>query len=270
MELIDIGVNLTGSSFKRDLDAVIERAQQAGVMHMVVTGTDVEHSEAALKMCADYPGYLTCTAGVHPHHADAFDAAIYEQLEVLLQNDQVVASGECGLDYNRNFSERSNQIRAFEQQLELGRQCGKPVFLHQRDAHEDFLAIMRDAIGDLSGGVAHCFTGTPQQAEAYLDIGLDIGVTGWVCDERRGHDLREAVKVIPPERLLLETDAPYLLPRDLPERIPGCGDYRPADKRRNEPAFLQHVCDSVARLMGVDAAELAVQTSLNARRLFGI
>ncbi len=268
MKLIDIGVNLTGSAFKNDLPDVLARAQQAGVQHMIVTGTDVAHSEAAIALCEQYPGMLTATAGVHPHHADDYTAATSEQLAALQASDCVVAVGECGLDYNRNFSTPKAQRFAFEQQLQLAMQNGKPVFLHQRDAHEDFLAMMRDAMPQLAGGVAHCFTGAPEQAEAYLELGLHIGVTGWICDERRAHDLQQAVQVIPLERILLETDAPYLLPRDLPASLPECPDYRPVDKRRNEPCYLPHVCRAVASFMRVDAEMLAQAATANAERLF--
>lgn len=270
MELIDIGVNLTASSFKKDLSNVMTRAVDAGVSRMVVTGTDVEHSRMALELCAEYSAVLTSTAGMHPHHADDFDAASLEVFAELLTDERVVAVGECGLDYNRNFSKRSNQLKAFEQQLQLARDCGKPVFLHQRDAHEDFLAIMKDAMADIRGGVAHCFTGTAAQAEAYLDIGLHIGVTGWICDERRGQDLQQAVKVIPIDRIMLETDAPYLLPRDLPTKVPGCGDYVAVDKRRNEPCYLRYVCERVAHYMDVQAAVLADASTANASSLFGL
>lgn len=270
MKLIDIGVNLTGSAFKNDLAEVIARAQQAGVQHMLVTGTDVAHSEAAIALCEQFAGLLTATAGVHPHHADDYTADSSERLAELLMHDCVVAVGECGLDYNRNFSSPKNQRDAFERQLQLAKQAGKPVFLHQRDAHEDFLAMMRDAMPELAGGVAHCFTGTPAQAESYLDIGLHIGVTGWICDERRAQDLQQAVAVIPQERILLETDAPYLLPRDLPEPLPELPHYTPRDKRRNEPCYLPHVCRAVARHRAVEADALAQTATANSRQLFGL
>jgi TatD DNase family protein len=270
MDLIDIGANLTGSSFSNDLADVITRAQQAGVNKMLVTGTDIQHSKDAIHLCAEYADMLTSTAGVHPHHADDFDASSVEQLAEVAEQACVVAVGECGLDYNRNFSRPRAQRFAFEQQLELAMVSGKPVFLHQRDAHDDFLAMMANAMPELKGGVAHCFTGTPAQAEAYLDIGLYIGVTGWICDERRAHDLQQAVKVIPLDRLLLETDAPYLLPRDLSLPIAECQDYTPDDRRRNEPCFLPHVCRAVAAFMGEDEVMLAQASTDNAVSLFNI
>lgn len=270
MQYIDIGVNLTASAFSADLSEVINRAHSAGVVKMLVTGTDLQHSRDAVDLCINYPQMLAATAGVHPHHADDYDAGTTEQLQEILARSCVLAVGECGLDYNRNFSQPRAQRVAFEQQLELAVSCGKPVFLHQRDAHDDFVAIIKGVASELNGGVAHCFTGTPDQAEAYLEMGLHIGVTGWICDDRRAGDLRQAVRHIPLHRIMLETDAPYLLPRDLPEKIPGCAGYRPRDKRRNEPCFLPHVCAGVAGHMAVDAQVLAEAATNNARALFAI
>ena len=180
-------------------------------------------------------------------------------MKLLANEHEVVAVGECGLDYFRDFSPRDVQRKAFEQQLELASECRKPVFLHQRDAHDDFLAILREFRSRLSGGVAHCFTGSAAEARAYVDMDLYIGITGWICDERRGLHLKDIVRHIPAERLLIETDAPYLLPRDL---VP-----KPKD-RRNEPMYLPHVLAAIAQARGISSGELAVLTTANALRLF--
>ena len=259
-EYIDIGVNLTGSSFSDDLDDVIERAAQAGVRRMIVTGTDENHSRAALALCARYPHRLYATAGVHPHHADTYSARSAELIRELCGYENVVAVGECGLDFNRNYSTPAAQRAAFESQLELAAETGKPVFLHQRDAHADFIAIVRNAMPQLAGAVAHCFTGSADEAVEYLELGLYIGVTGWICDERRGGELQRAVREIPLDRILLETDAPYLLPRDLP--------HKPVKSRRNEPCYLPHICTIAARYMNIDEHELAHTALLNTQRLF--
>jgi TatD DNase family protein len=261
-DYIDIGVNLTGSSFNDDLDDVIRRAVDAGVRRMIVTGTDELHSEAALALCERYRGTLYATAGVHPHHADVYTPQSETRVCELCRHDSVVAVGECGLDYNRNYSSPAAQRLAFESQLELAAQTGKPVFLHQRDAHADFIAMLRNARPKLSGGIAHCFTGTAAEAVDYLELDLYIGITGWICDERRGSDLREAVREIPLNRILLETDAPYLLPRDL--------EQKPLKSRRNEPCYLPHICDSSARHMGVSSEELARAALENTKRLFAL
>jgi TatD DNase family protein len=260
-DLIDIGANLTHESFSPDLDAIIERAGVAGVRRMVVTGADLGHSRAAAALCVARPGVLWSTAGVHPHHAQEYSDALRGEFLALLRLPATVAVGECGLDYFRDFSPRESQRHAFHRQLELAAEIRKPVFLHQRDAHEDFTAIVAEHRTTLTGGVAHCFTGGRAELEDYLQLGLYIGVTGWVCDERRGTALREAVPHIPAERLMLETDAPYLLPRALSSQVKG---------RRNEPFLLPHVARAVAALRDEPVAALAAQTTLNAERFFGL
>jgi TatD DNase family protein len=261
LDLIDIGANLTHDSFDHDRDAVLARAAEAGVRRLVVTGTSVTASVQAAALCERHPGVLYSTAGVHPHHAAEYDAHTTTALRALLASPTVVAVGECGLDYFRDFSPRDAQRAAFAAQLELAAATRKPVFLHQRDAHTDFVALLAPERSKLAGGVAHCFTGGRKELGAYLDLGLYIGITGWVCDERRGAELREALPYVPLERLLVETDAPYLLPRDLAPK--------PAS-RRNEPKFLAHVLERVAAALGKPAEEIAAATTANAEALFGL
>jgi TatD DNase family protein len=261
ISLIDIGSNLTHDSFASDRDAVMARAFDAGVRRQVVTGTDGASSNQAAALAAAHPAVLSSTAGIHPHHAQSFDASLRARLSELLRRPQVVAVGECGLDYYRNFSPPEAQRAAFVAQLELAAAAGKPVFLHQREAHADFLAILKDFRGLISGGVAHCFTGGRSELEDYLALDLHIGVTGWVSDERRGQALREAVPHIPGGRLMLETDAPYLLPRDLSPR---------PKSRRNEPGFLGHIAAAVAHLRGETVEAVAASTTQNAIRFFGL
>ena len=261
LELIDIGANLTHSCFAADRAAVLARALSAGVRRMIVTGADLNSSRQALALAQEYDARLWSTAGVHPHHARDFAPSQREAFLELLSCGKVVAVGECGLDYFRNLSPPESQRAAFAAQLEFAVTAAKPVFLHQRDAHADFMAILREYAGRLAGGVAHCFTGGPAELDDYLELGLHIGITGWVCDERRGHALRDAAPRVPQERLMLETDAPYLLPRDLPT----------ADKsRRNEPGNLPHVAAALAKLRGVPLDVLAAATTRNAVRFFGL
>ncbi|MDL5364267.1 TatD family hydrolase [Xanthomonas sp. NCPPB 2654] len=261
MSLIDIGANLTHDSFDRDRDAVLQRARDAGVTQMVVTGASREHSPLALQLAQRHPGFLYATAGVHPHHALEYTAECDAEMRALHAHPQVVAVGECGLDYFRDLAPRPAQHRAFERQLQLAAETGKPLFLHQRDAHADFLALMRQFDGKLGPAVVHCFTGTREELFDYLDRDWHIGITGWLCDERRGAHLRELVGNIPASRLMIETDAPYLLPRTL----------KPLPKdRRNEPAFLAHIVEELARDRGEALATTAAASTATARAFFAL
>ena len=260
-ELVDIGCNLAHDSFDRDRGRVIADAVAVGVRQIMVTGTSVTASARAIELCAAMPATLFATAGIHPHHASEVDGHSIESLAKLLESPAVVAVGECGLDYFRDYSPREAQLAAFEAQLELAAERRRPVFLHERDAHDDSVRLLSRHRQRLVGGVAHCFTGDREQLKAYLDLDLHIGITGWICDERRGGPLRAAVGSLPPERLLLETDAPYLLPRDLTPQPKG---------RRNEPKFLPHVASVVAAIMGLSFEELAAAATANSRRLFAL
>lgn len=259
--LIDIGVNLAHDSFDRDREAVIARAQQAGVAAIIVTGSTLEDSVRAATLARQWPKMLRATAGVHPHHAASFYAGDVPRLAELLSDPVVVAAGECGLDYYRNLSPPADQRRAFALQLALAADLGRPLFLHQRDAQADFLAILREQPGVAGRAVAHCFTGGIAELEACLATGLSIGVTGWICDERRGQALREAAPRIPADRLMIETDAPYLLPRTLAPK--------PQD-RRNEPMYLTAVLAALADCRSEPAVEIARITTANAARFFGL
>lgn len=259
--LIDIGANLTHDSFDADRVAVMIRAHSVGVTRFIVTGSDVAHSRRSLALAREYPGVVFATAGVHPHHAkDCTDGTVAE-LRELLQQPETVVTGECGLDYFRNFSPPDVQRRVFERQLELAVESGKPVFLHQRDAHADFMQILGRYRQRLSRAVVHCFTGVEAELWDYLVLDCHIGITGWICDERRGAHLRDSVKLIPADRLMLETDAPYLIPRDL--------DPRPAT-HRNEPMYLKHICATVASCVGKSAEALAAETTRNAEVFFSL
>jgi len=259
--LIDIGANLTHTAFAADLEKVIDRARQAGVATMVVTGTSVSASRAAATLAAARAPTLYATAGVHPHEASSFSADSLADLRTLATEPAVRALGECGLDYNRNFSPREAQLHAFEAQLALGAELELPMFLHEREAHDDLIALLRRYRDRIGAAVVHCFTGERQELHAYLDLDLHIGITGWICDERRGLHLRELVADIPADRLMLETDAPYLLPRTL----------KPAPAhRRNEPAFLPAVLQAVAECTGRPIDQVASQTARTASAFFAI
>jgi len=261
MQLIDIGANLTHESFRHDVDAVLERAQAHGVGRLVVTGASREGNEGALELARNHPGRLYATAGVHPHHAIDYDDATDARLRELMREAQVVATGETGLDYHRNYSPREVQLAAFERQLIIAAEFGKPLFLHQRDAHDDFLALLRRYRDRVPAAVVHCFTDTREALHDYLALDCHIGITGWICDERRGTHLREFVREIPSNRLMIETDAPYLLPRTV----------RPQPShRRNEPMYLLHICEEIARDRNEPVEVTAANSTATAQAFFNL
>ncbi|HEX4896020.1 MAG TPA: TatD family hydrolase [Solimonas sp.] len=258
--MIDIGANLAHDSFDADLDAVLGRARAAGVTQIVVTGSSLDSARRAVALARAHPGYLYATAGLHPHHASEWSAEHAEAYTALAADPALVSLGECGLDYFRDFSPREDQRRAFAAQLELAIRLRKPLFLHQRDAHGDFLAMLREVRPHLGAVVVHCFTDTRAALADYLALDCHVGITGWICDERRGRHLLEAVADIPLSRLMVETDAPYLLPRTAPKQ---------AD-RRNEPAMLPWVVRAIAGARGETEAAVAAATTATARSFFGL
>ncbi len=259
--IIDIGANLAHDSFDDDRDVVMQRAADAGVTQIVVTGSSAQSNRRAAELAEANVGVLYATAGVHPHHASDYDDSVHAQIRGLTEKDAVVAVGECGLDYFRNFSPRDAQLDAFRRQLDIAIDTQMPVFLHQRDAHDDFVEVLDEKLPRISRAVAHCFTGEHESLREYLAMGLFIGVTGWICDERRGLHLREIVSAVPDDKLMIETDAPYLLPRTITPR---------PKTRRNEPAYLPEVLRVVAEARDQSEEHVARITTENAIRFFGL
>lgn len=257
--IIDIGVNLMHRSFQQDRDQIVERAAANRVSPLIITGTSVRNSVEAARYAARFPKKLYATAGIHPHDAKSCNEETMAKLKELAALPQVVAIGECGLDYNRDFSPRDVQRKWFAEQIRLALELNMPLFLHEREAFADFVSILREH--EVKKAVVHCFTGSQAELQAYLELGWYIGITGWICDERRGKHLRELVGMIPLNRLMIETDAPFLTPRDLKEK--------PADGR-NEPAFLPHILQHVARCVGKSPEEVAKATTEAAGEFFGI
>lgn len=264
--MIDIGANLTNKVFSKDYVKVLERAKSAGITNIVITGTNLKVSEQACTLCNDEPGFLFSTCGCHPHDANDFKRAHLDSFRQLLQYDNVKAIGECGLDFNRNYSAQDTQIAVFHAQLELACETKKPLFLHQRDAHKPFINILKTYRQDLGRIVVHCFTDGKKELYDYLDLDCYIGITGWLCDERRSAELRRAVMHIPENRIMIETDAPYLLPRNLAKTSIAI---KP-DGKRNEPAFLPAVLEKLAELRQQESDQLAEITVNNSKRFFSI
>lgn len=259
--LVDLGVNFFDPAFDEDLDEVLLRAQLAGVTGMLLTGTDLTISERSLALANKHPNLLCSTAGMHPHQASEWTKSSGETLRGLLAESACVAVGETGLDFNRNFSTPAEQQKAFEAQLEIAAETGKPLFIHERDAGVKMLEMLSTWRDSISGAVVHCFTGDKKTLFGYLDLDLYIGITGWVCDERRGTHLWPLLPSIPTNRLMIETDSPWLLPRNLKPR---------PKKYRNEPAYLPWVLQQVADLYQLPVQTVAEFTSANAQQLFNL
>lgn len=259
--MIDIGVNLTNNRFHKDLPEVIGNARQAGVSALIITGTDLAESRAAIKLAETTPDFLFTTAGIHPHDAKTFNNSSLNELRLLAANPQVKAIGECGLDFNRNYSTPAEQEYAFVQQLELAVELQLPVFMHERDANQRFLELLMPYRAQLPNAVLHCFTGSSDDLQRCLDLDLHIGITGWICDERRGSELLKLIKLIPDNRLMIETDAPYLLPRSM----------RPKPKSsRNEPKYLPYIAETVALARQQSLEVLINNTRKNSQAFFNI
>lgn len=239
--IIDIGVNLSSKRFSKDLEGVLDRAQQSNVEKLIMTGTCLDASQAVIELSDQYdaafPDMLYATVGVHPHYADQFSGDSMKALSQLATHPKVVAIGETGLDFNRNFSSTINQVNAFETQLELAAELQMPLFMHERDAAKRQLEILHVYRDHITRGVIHCFTGDRETLFKYLDLDLHIGITGWICDERRGLELQQLVANIPLDRLMIESDAPYLLPHTVQP---------PPSGRRNEPCYLPYVLQTIS------------------------
>jgi len=259
--LIDIGVNLTNLRFAKDYDDVLKRAKLAGIQHLLITATDLANTQQAIELCQNDSGFLSCTAGVHPHDADNVSQDYIALLSQLAQHSSVKAIGECGLDFNRNFSTPENQLAVFKAQISLAAQLNMPLFLHQREAFDVWFECLTPYFDKIPAMVSHCFTGDKKQLMCCLEAGMYIGITGWLCDPRRGVELQELVKYIPLDRLLIETDAPYLTPKNI----------KPKPKSsRNEPCYLRYIVVKLAEKMRYSVDELIMQSTLNAQQVFNL
>ncbi len=260
---IDVCVNLLNKQFEADRQAVIKRAQAAGVDTFVITGTDITSSKAAIDL--HVPGKIYSTAGVHPHDSGSLEPTWRAELGAMLGSSSVVAVGETGLDFNRNFAPQDRQIDCFRTQINLAVEHRKPLFVHDRESNGMVLELLQEHSTILPNVVIHCFTGTEVELTRYIEAGFYIGITGWVTERKRGAGLRELMHLIPQDRLLIETDAPFLKPQNLPSGVDGGHP-----KRRNEPAFLPWVANQIAACRGEDPDYLAAYTRKNALDFFNI
>tara|TARA_B100001027_G_scaffold94803_1_gene65085 strand:- start:1365 stop:2153 length:789 start_codon:yes stop_codon:yes gene_type:complete len=258
-EIADIACNFTSERFNKDLDEVIKRAIANKITKFGLICSRMSDLNKLLKIYKQYSKSMFYTIGVHPHHANEINDDYLKKLKNVITTNNPHAIGETGLDFFRNLSTYEQQIYVFEEQIKIAIDTNKPLFLHQRDSHDDFIKILRKYSSDISKAVVHCFTGTQGQLDDYLELDCYIGITGWICDEKRNVELRKAIKKIPLEKLMIETDCPYLIPKNLVEK---------PKNNRNEPTNLNHIINEIAVLMEIDIDILRKQTFENTINYF--
>ena len=250
-EIADIACNFTSDRFDNDLDEVINQAIVNNITKFGLICSRLSDIDKLLEIYNRYSKDMFFTIGVHPHHANEINEEYLKKLKEVINNNNPHAIGETGLDFFRNLSTYEEQIFAFEEQIKIAIDTNKPLFLHQRDSHDDFIKILRKYSSDINKSVVHCFTGTKEQLNDYLELDCYIGVTGWICDAKRNVELRKTIKNIPLERLMIETDCPYLIPKNLEEK---------PKNNRNEPTYLNHIANEVATLMKKDINDIREKT----------
>lgn len=252
----DIGANLTHESFNRDLTEVIEAAKSTGIGKICITSTSLADTKISLKIAESDKKFFITTCGIHPHYADTFIESNIEDIKNLSKNSLIKAIGETGLDFNRNFSSKENQINCFESQLEIAQELSLPVFMHQREAHESFMNCFKNI--DLKvNAVVHCFTEDKKEFYEYLEKGFWIGFTGWICDPQRGKHMESLISSMPLDRVMIETDSPYLLPKNL--KVKG---------RRNEPKYIYEIAKRISDLQKKDLNEITNLLYENSLKFF--
>ena len=254
--LIDTHTHLDDARYEPDREAVIARARETGIDRIITIGCDLSTSQAAVALANRYP-FVYATVGVHPHEVKHIEDGWYNELRRLAENKKVVAFGEVGLDYHYNHSSPKEQRDRFREQIQLARELRLPLVIHTREAQEDTIQILKDERSTEVGGVFHCFSGDAWLAKDALDLGFYLSFSGILTFQNAGM-LRDIAKIVPLDRLLIETDCPYLTP------VPHRG-------KRNEPAFVRHVAETLAAILSVsDLDEIHRLTTENARRLFRI
>ena len=259
INLFDIACNFSSDRFDNDLNEVIQRAKNNNVTKFLVVSASLKDAEKVYRIYQDNKDSCFFTIGVHPHHANEFDSLSSSEMIKLIDEYKPHSIGETGLDFFRNISSYEEQLYAFDEQIKIAIETNLPLFLHQRDAHEDFMKIISKYKKDISKAVVHCFTGTQKELDDYLEMGFHIGLTGWICDERRNVDLRKSLINIPIEKLMIETDCPYLIPRNLNDK---------PKNNRNEHSYLPHIASEIASLVRIDINQLANATFQNSMNFF--
>ena len=256
---IDIACNFTHESFKHNLEEVIKNAEREDVEKFVLLCASLTDLDPIKLIQNKAPEKYFISAGIHPHHATEIVKINYDNLLNKLKSINPHAIGETGLDYFRNISPPDIQKKSFKMHIEIAKELSLPLYLHQRDAHSDFIHIIKERRNNFPKFVVHCFTGTQKELDDYLELGAYIGLTGWICDAKRNIDLRKSIKNIPIEKMMIETDSPYLIPKNLINK---------PKKNINEPKYLPHIANEICELTGYELEELKLATSNNAIDFF--
>jgi len=278
--LIDVGANLTNKKFMRDLGSVISRAKDAGVQKIIVYSSSLKGSKEALRLTRLYPGTVYATAGVHPHEAKTWSDTSYEELKAIAISPECVAIGDCGLDYLKNFSPPDIQRTVFQRQIELACELRKPLFMHEKGAHEDFVSILEQR-KDLPLMVLHSYAGTLKTTEKYLSLGMYFCITGFICKDNSEDGLQFMLTsgAIPLDRLLVQTDSPFMYPNARASKLPSAVKDSLTERslsflqryctfQRNEPCSLPAIVEIVAALLCKKPEEIALATAFNALKVF--
>jgi len=258
--LIDIGANITHPQLYNQLDKIIVNIENSNTKKVIITSSNLSDTKLALEIINKHPDIFYTTVGYHPHNAKDFLKENIKPIKDCAQDKNIIAIGECGLDYYREYSSKKEQEFCFEQQLIIAEDTTLPVFLHEREAHKDFVKILEQYINNISNAVVHCFTGNKDELSKYLDMGCYIGITGWISDIERGRHLHQLLKYIPIDRLMIETDSPYLTPKNLPFKNDGV----------NQPSYLSYVAETIAECLNKDIEFIINITSDNTKRFFSI
>lgn len=247
---IDACVSATSFKYKK-IETVIKKSLESGVLPLIVSSS--KNSNLDVEKFSELP----ITLGIHPYASQEVEPEYFDKefLEIVKQNKNCVAIGECGLDYEKVISEKDQQIKIFEKQIEVAKELALPLYLHERGAKEDFIKILKD--NNVNNGIVHCFTGDIKTVIQYQDLGLYIGITGWLCDEKRNQELKKAVCAIRPDRLILETDSPYLKPKQSKEK-------------ENYPWNIKYIAEKLEEILGIDKEIIIAQAKDNTKELFGI
>ncbi len=253
--LFDTHAHLDDQKYDNDRDEVIKRAVDKGIKYILNVGFDMASSKRAISLANSYD-FIYAAVGIHPHDASEANEATLLQLRELAQQNKVVALGEMGLDYYRNLSPKNIQQQAFRDQIRLARELQKPIIVHDRDAHGDILQILKEEGAQEVGGILHCFSGSWEMAKECMELNFYISIAGPVTFNN-AKKLQEVAEKMPLDKLLIETDAPYLTPE-------------PFRGKRNESAHVYYVAEKIAELKGIDIQELGQATTANAKKLFGI